>query len=1796
MATTLAAQLSVIATNSENSLNLKALKARHSKSLIYEPRIAASQNFETIYTICHEGFRDLCLLDNRYLKFQNDLFHEQSLDQDRTQMTAEQNVELDTKIEDFLGLISRSLRLAPAIKAIEWLVRRFRINECNISITLQTFLPYHSLPIFTTLLSILSTKIPEDFKFLQPYIRSLTNPPRSVIVQAIVNNISFASTFNTFVLNVCKKRYEYPSLVAFWAGIMTEATSSMFDRARSGRNNIQLQNEQDVILRILPILQQGLALKDIPNLRVGCFMLLTVIVSKGSLNDKLLTALMETVAFGWTNETGTASMVCLSLMAEHRGTKKLTNKLTKELTKDHNFLSILIKISKQQRVDKLINSISLSILHQLKKSPDIEKLSLLQKIIECNLLKSSELAVIFQSLISIAHQINEAQNEARSHLARLIVTLNELPGHIGTTFRTIISETQIDMDELEQKLQTSIRLRLKPEVSSSNDLSSSDETQSALDHSVTTLINQLPVKTNEEVSFLSQDASQTYSELCHVFIACNSTPESLKKFDEIPILQKSNAGESSRYLSFYMRTWCSPHPVATRTSAIRMATVFLSENESQNDFQAIIPYAINALGDPATKVRKGAVNLLLALGKSYSSVTMNKNVKKRDLWGTKDIYGSNNMNELNWLPIEVAAHLVNEVLIPVSEEFVLDKKYIESAFQNCLNSRANETSHVNSSGRLSQSSRMALLSFLASQITCTPLFAVKQKLITCANQARNIGSTTRTKYLFSALQSWVSLTTSKVTNRCQEEYLDLSALEESFLMIVTPKSDEGIRYLISIIQGKIGNIRPSLEDAVYKRIETIWTSLSRDLQRETAEALLVVYEQSPSDDEKNMKARERVTEILHKIPLSTEILLFFLSEIPTSENFTEITSSSKRRRTCHGEIATGEFKDPIAIRSIILKITFILQLVDDSEPGKHPEILGPLFNVLAQLRELKSMVASEFAYLQSLALGCIFAILKTYETNRNLEIDGSAIRTNLLVDCVQKTASLQVQNAALLVISSLAHTVPQLVLHSVMPIFTFMGSSILQQDDEYSAHVINQTIRKVIPPLIASLRREKGNLTTGVSELLLSFVAAYEHIPSHRRKELFLLLIHTLGPEDFLFTLLAMLVEKYGYTSNISDFAIEIFGAFTTEVQLKNIIKYVELVADVLKPNQNYSWLLLNINDGEGKDASQVAHTELSLLPNLLTQKQLISKIGKTFALNDIEAEKVRQIYSNLVEKLLAFSDSVRHDEILYSVCGTILENTLGLLSTCEFLNSVKCLLERPNESLRRKILRSLEFRVEKEKSLDVDSRVAMLGFLPQLTTIIRESQDILYKQIAVSCVEKMSRKYGKKDLEAFSTAAETISSIYCLGQPDYQLRISALKCLASLIDTLREGIISILPVAMPKALEYLEESMRPDSEAQMLHRACYLFISELSRHLPYMISGAHLNKLIEISNTSATAKLDEKSDEVRKQCLSLAAKQINPKNIFCSLEKYWSHAILLGPSALRENINCLHTATTHHSKSIIVKNSSVLAKVIKNALDIRRFLNSVNDYRFTKTVIDEIECDLNGIILEMIYKLNDATFRPIFVDLVEWTAKLPKEDVIGKMLRQLCLFKFLIVFFDKLKSIVTSYASYLLEDSVKILNSVDPQEEISKELWSRVLRTLTKSFEHDQDEFWQSPAHFNAVAPVLSAQIKNATSLPLNEELIPALVELASVSESPDHHKELNFSILKHVRSENSSIRLAAVICQQKLTERLGEEWLSMLPEMLPIISELQEDDDELVEKETHRWIVKIEEVLGESLDSMLH
>jgi U3 small nucleolar RNA-associated protein 10 len=113
--------------------------------------------------------------------------------------------------------------------------------------------------------------------------------------------------------------------------------------------------------------------------------------------------------------------------------------------------------------------------------------------------------------------------------------------------------------------------------------------------------------------------------------------------------------------------------------------------------------------------------------------------------------------------------------------------------------------------------------------------------------------------------------------------------------------------------------------------------------------------------------------------------------------------------------------------------------------------------------------------------------------------------------------------------------------------------------------------------------------------------------------------------------------------------------------------------------------------------------------------------------------------------------------------------------------------------------------------------------------------------------------------------------------------------------------------------------------------------------------------------------------------------------------------------------------------------------------------------------------------------------------------------------------------------------------------------------------------------------------------QLKHAQSLSLEVDLIPCVTSFATAAESPDHLKAINTKLLGHMRSDHAAVRRAAVCCEISLTEGLGEEWLNLLPEMLPAISEAMEDDDESVEDEVRKWAKQIEEILGESLDSML-
>ena len=1326
-------------------------------------------------------------------------------------------------------------------------------------------------------------------------------PTRHSIVQAAINNASFASLLNSYVIRVCSKRQHYPALLAFWAGVTTEAVSGMMDKSRSGRRNVQEQNEQDVIVKLLPTLNEGLAMKKVPDLRLACYMILAVLAAKGGLDDRILTAMMEAVVLGWTTETTAPGLVCLSVLAQQRTTKYLSKRVVKELLKVPDLVKGLTHLAKRHRVERLSNTLCLTLIERIRKDGDADGLAIIEAVLISQLLNDIQSAAVVKALLLLASDVDDGSSiglASRAPLAASILRLASSPGHVASVVQDAVTESGVNIDELELRLQITIRPPMQIRDTEDVEMVDSEGKDNLQSADIQALLNHLPQRTATETSFLSHTGSHIYLDLCRAFLLSTSKDADLDLFDSVPVLRRDSALDDTLYLSFYIRTWCGPYPVLSRAAALRMATRRLAEAKSASiDLQAILPYVIVALSDPASRVRRAAADLAIAINNVYTgSLDTKKKVKQLPKWAAKDLYYTSPKADLVWLSSDIGSRFTGEILLPALEECVLDDKHITSVFQNTLGKGNMESSKKAEGSRLPQTARTSLMSFFSSHIQETPLYAAKLRLLYCVNTVRSVAGTSRTKFLLPILQQCVNEGPLNTSGLYQDQNLGEDELNEQVLSIVTPRDREGLQILGKITGGQMAVGRTALVKAAYRRLRLIWSSLEDEVQVELAQSLLDTSQiDSDIDNELNFVSEEAST-FLRTIPLSTEVLALFLDSLPTAAKLADTPPATKRRRTSHGEVARAPLQDPAQLATAIRKVTFVLQLVHSSEPASHPQLLRSIFNTLAELQHFKAQVSSELAYLQGLVLECLLAILNAVKNSGKANVDKSAVRADLLVDCIQKTSSPQVQNTALLLVASLAESAPELVLHSVMPIFTFIGNSVLRQNDDYSAHVITQTIREVIPPLIASLRKDKGNPVTGAAELLLSFVAAFEHVPSHRRKGLFVSLVQTLGAEDFLFALLAMLADKYGATDEITSFVVEISSSFSVETQLQSLVKNIDLIFDVLKPKPTYSNVLLGANEDDSTNSAKVALAQLALLPPLLSQKQLLSQTARLLDRDDMDAARIRDVYAALLEKLLTLAHSVRSQEALHDACGDVLESLLGLLSTSEFVRSVESLLDRPDEVIRRKILRALEVRIDQESATNPISRSAMLGFLPQLTAIIRESKDVLYKHIAVSCVDKIAEKYGKKDLEAVAAAAGTIASVHCLGQSDARLRVMALLCLASLVEILKEGIVSILPMAIPTCLNYMESSVNANVESQKLHNAGFAFISALTQYLPYMITGGYLDRFLAICNASAEADLDDEADENRVQCLHLAAKQIDAKSMFGALEKSWQQAVVLGP------------------------------------------------------------------------------------------------------------------------------------------------------------------------------------------------------------------------------------------------------------------------------------------------------------
>ncbi|PNH06163.1 hypothetical protein TSOC_007476 [Tetrabaena socialis] len=105
----------------------------------------------------------------------------------------------------------------------------------------------------------------------------------------------------------------------------------------------------------------------------------------------------------------------------------------------------------------------------------------------------------------------------------------------------------------------------------------------------------------------------------------------------------------------------------------------------------------------------------------------------------------------------------------------------------------------------------------------------------------------------------------------------------------------------------------------------------------------------------------------------------------------------------------------------------------------------------------------------------------------------------------------------------------------------------------------------------------------------------------------------------------------------------------------------------------------------------------------------------------------------------------------------------------------------------------------------------------------------------------------------------------------------------------------------------------------------------------------------------------------------------------------------------------------------------------------------------------------------------------------------------------------------------------------------------------------------------------------------------PLGAASVGCLLAMAVAANSDALWKPLNHAALMLTRSGSPRTRALALEVAAQLVERLREEYLVLLPETLPFMSELLEDGDAGVAERVRQVVKQLEEISGEKLDEYL-
>jgi len=236
---------------------------------------------------------------------------------------------------------------------------------------------------------------------------------------------------------------------------------------------------------------------------------------------------------------------------------------------------------------------------------------------------------------------------------------------------------------------------------------------------------------------------------------------------------------------------------------------------------------------------------------------------------------------------------------------------------------------------------------------------------------------------------------------------------------------------------------------------------------------------------------------------------------------------------------------------------------------------------------------------------------------------------------------------------------------------------------------------------------------------------------------------------------------------------------------------------------------------------------------------------------------------------------------------------------------------------------------------------------------------------------------------------------------------------------------------------------------------------------------------------------------------------------------------------------------------------------------------------------VSEATTQTISAFVELVVKLNESSFRPLFRRLYDWAFAGESDPKI-----QIMFCHIFCGLLDYFKGLMNPYMSMLLPPLTDILkNCINADSTEVKDLLSPVLETLSKSLACDDGSFWRDDK-IRQLSSTLIALIPGCAKLSQNDTartlLQDCLVAGAESVTDDNVLKAMNLDILMHTRSEDVKTRLFALICADTLWRAHGAKLLGFVSETTTFIAECCEDENDLVTRESFKLKDAVESVAG--------